>query len=169
MQIKLEKLFNNIGIPDLIIVPGDVNSTLAGAITANKMGIKLAHLEAGLRSFDRDMPEEINRLIVDELSDILFVTEISGSRNLKLENKKGKIVFVGNTMIDTLVAFNKEINDSKIIDSLQLDNDDFVLTTLHRPSNVDNYQNLSELIKIFEKISKSHKLVFPMHPRTKKI
>ena len=168
IQIKLEKLFYNIGTPDLIIVPGDVNSTLAGAITANKMGVKLAHLEAGLRSFDRNMPEEINRLIVDELSDILFVTEISGSRNLKLENKKGKIVFVGNTMIDTLVAFNKEINDSKIIDSMQLDNDDFVLTTLHRPSNVDSFQNLSELNKIFEKISKSHKLVFPIHPRTKK-
>ena len=168
IQIELEKLFDEIGIPDLIIVPGDVNSTLAGAITANKMGIKLAHLEAGLRSFDRDMPEEINRLIIDELSDLLFVTEPSGSDNLKKEHKKGKIISVGNTMIDTLVAFKKEINGSNIIDSIKLNDDKFVLVTIHRPSNVDNAYNLSELIKIFKNISKSYRIVFPIHPRTKK-
>ena len=132
------------------------------------MGIKLAHLESGLRSYDKDMPEEINRLIVDELSDILFVTEKSGLKNLKLENKNGEIVFVGNTMIDTLIAFRKEIDNSKIIESIKLKNDKFVLATIHRPSNVDDIYNLKELINIFKKISESYRLVFPMHPRTKK-
>lgn len=168
IQLKLETLFQEIGTPDLLIVPGDVNSTLAGSITANKMGIKLAHLEAGLRSNDRTMPEEFNRLLTDELSDILFITEKSGSENLKAEKKKGELVFVGNTMIDTMVAFEDRIDDSFVLKDLGLEDESFVVVTVHRPSNVDVKEKLKELIKVLTAVSKQHKIVFPVHPRTRK-
>jgi UDP-N-acetylglucosamine 2-epimerase (non-hydrolysing) len=167
IQLKLENLFEEIGKPNLFIVPGDVNSTLAGAIVANKMEIPLAHLEAGLRSNDRGMPEEHNRLLTDELSDILFVTENSGLENLKKEQKKGSIRFVGNTMIDTLVAFEPEIDQCSILDDLSLDEKKYVVVTVHRPSNVDSKHNLKNLIQIFKEIAKDYKIVFPVHPRTK--
>ena len=168
IQLELESLFNKIGAPDLIIVPGDVNSTLAGALTANKMGIKLAHLEAGLRSYDRNMPEEINRIITDELADILFVTEPSGLKNLKKENKNGEIIFVGNTMIDTMLTYEKNIDETNIIKSLGIKVKEYILVTIHRPSNVDSKKNLLELIKILKEVSKYYKIVFPIHPRTEK-
>ena len=112
---SLSSLILEIGKPDLFMVPGDVNSTLAGAIFANKNNIKLAHLESGLRSFDRTMPEEHNRILTDAIADKLFVTEQSGIDNLNLEKNAGDVFFVGNTMIDTLVAFKKEIDQSQIL------------------------------------------------------
>ena len=122
IMIKLEELINKIGKPDVFVVPGDVNSTLAGALFCNKSGIKLAHLESGLRSFDRSMPEEFNRLIADELSDLYFVTEPSGVKHLMEEKRdQKKICFVGNTMIDTMVAFEKEIESSEILKTLHIE------------------------------------------------
>ena len=165
--IKLEKLIKIEFYPDLIIVPGDVNSTLAVSIVANKLEIPLAHLESGLRSNDRTMPEEINRIITDEISDYYFVTESSGLKNLEEENKKGKVFFVGNTMIDSLVAFENEIDKNEILKHLGL-KQQFVLMTIHRPSNVDDESGLRKLLDLILQITKSYQLVFPIHPRTKK-
>lgn len=165
--VKLEDLVNEIGKPDVLLVPGDVNSTLAGALFANKFGIKLGHIEAGLRSFDRSMPEEINRIITDELCDYYFVTEPSGMTHLQREGKDTtKIHFVGNTMIDTMVAFENEIESSKIIDELKLASAPFVLMTMHRPATVDNKEELLKLIELIEFVSNNYYVVFPIHPRT---
>ena len=154
--------------PDLLIVVGDVNSTLAGAIVANKIGVKLAHLESGLRSYDREMPEEINRIIVDELSDYFFVTEQSGLDNLRKEGKNmNQVFFVGNTMIDSLIAFNQEIQ-SKSFPFEYEKNRPFLAVTLHRPSNVDNLDGLSKILSLLKHCSKYFQIIFPMHPRTKK-
>ena len=162
---QLELLINTTFKPDLIITPGDVNSTLAVSIVANKLSIPLAHLESGLRSEDRDMPEEINRILTDEVSDFFFVTEQSGIDNLTLENKKGKPFFVGNTMIDTLVAFEDEINASNVQEKLNI-KEKFILMTIHRPSNVDGEEGLKTLIELLKKVSQSYQIVFPIHPRT---
>ena len=154
--------------PDLLIVVGDVNSTLAGAIVANKMGIQLAHLESGLRSFDRRMPEEINRIIVDELSDYYFVTEQSGLDNLRKEAKNmNQVFFVGNTMIDSLIAFNQEIQSKSFPFEYDMDRP-FLAVTLHRPSNVDNLDGLLKILALLKHCSKYFQIIFPMHPRTKK-
>lgn len=167
IMIKLEDLINEIGKPDILLVPGDVNSTLAGALFANKMGIKLAHIEAGLRSFDRTMPEEFNRLVADELSDLFFVTEPSGLKHLQNEGKnQNAIHYVGNTMIDTMVAFEKEIEASQILNDLKIHQEKFVLMTMHRPATVDNKTELEKLILLIEYITKKYKVVFPIHPRT---
>ena len=167
IMIRLEDLMNQIGKPDILLVPGDVNSTLAGALTANKLGIKLAHIEAGLRSFDRTMPEEFNRLIADELSDLFFVTEPSGSKHLEEEGKnKNAIHFVGNTMIDTMVAFETEIEASSILNELKISTEKFVLMTMHRPATVDNKIELEKLISLIEHITKKYTVIFPIHPRT---
>lgn len=153
--------------PDLILVVGDVNSTLAAAITSNKKGIQLGHIESGLRSFDRTMPEEINRILTDELSDLCFVTEKSGIDHLlKAGKKPEQIHFVGNTMIDTLVAFNSEIMISNIISELGIENQQFALMTMHRPATVDNEEGLKKLIEVIKLITTNMKLVFPIHPRT---
>ena len=127
IMIKLEDLINDTYKPDLVIVVGDVNSTLAAAITANKLNIKIAHLESGLRSFDNTMPEEHNRLLTDKISDLFFVTEPSGLKHLLNEGyNKESIHFVGNTMIDTLVAFADEIKQSTILNDLKLITKQFV-------------------------------------------
>lgn len=155
--------------PDLVIVVGDVNSTLAGAIAANKSNIRLAHLESGLRSYDRAMPEEINRILTDSITDDFFITEQSGLDNLKTETKRAaNFHFVGNTMIDTLVAFEKEIGDSSILNELGIEKERYALMTMHRPRNVDTKEKLLDLIKIIEFITQKESLVFPIHPRTKK-
>jgi UDP-N-acetylglucosamine 2-epimerase (non-hydrolysing) len=168
IMLKLEALFDEIGKPDWLIVPGDVNSTLAGALTANKLGIKLAHLESGLRSFDRTMPEEHNRVLTDKLSDMFFVTEQSGLDHLKSENVEDeRVKFVGNTMIDTMVKFSKQIDDSSILKDLGLSPKQFILTTLHRPANVDTKEGQHTLINMLESIASFHQVVFPVHPRTK--
>lgn len=166
IMIKLEGICEDFK-PDLIMVPGDVNSTLSTALTANKMGIPLAHIESGLRSLDREMPEEINRILTDEISDILLVTEQSGIDNLKAEGKaEEKIAFVGNTMIDTIVAFTPKIDACGILEELDLKPKEFILMTMHRPSNVDHEEGLKKLIALISELGKSFKVVFPIHPRT---
>ncbi len=154
--------------PDLVIVAGDVNSTLACAIVATKMHVKVAHIESGLRSWDRTMPEEINRLATDAISDYLFVSETSGLQNLKKEGVDPKKVFyVGNVMIDSLIANLPTIRKSGILDNLSLRPGDYAALTLHRPSNVDTKEALLEIYAILKEISSKIKLVYPIHPRTK--
>lgn len=166
IMLRLEKVILE-EKPDLLMVPGDVNSTFAAALTANKMGLKIAHIESGLRSFDRTMPEEFNRLLTDEVSDYFFVTEESGQKHLLKEGRPAsKIFFVGNTMIDTLVAFENKIAQSDILNKLKLEPKKFVLMTMHRPATVDNKEGLEKLLKIVEFINKEDALVFPIHPRT---
>lgn len=169
IMIRLEKVVTKDFKPNIMLVPGDVNSTLAAALTAYKLGIPLGHLESGLRSFDRSMPEEINRILVDEISDLYFVTEQSGIDNLKKEGKpEEKIHFVGNTMIDTLVAFENAIEAQQVMADNGLEKDQFILITVHRPATVDNKEGLENLAALFERIPKNQNLVFPMHPRTLK-
>ena len=165
MVVELSKLAHT-SKPDVLSTPGDVNSTLAAGIAANKLGIPLAHLESGLRSNDRSMPEEINRILTDEISDYYFVTEQSGIDNLKAEGKHGQLHFVGNTMIDTIVGFNQEIENSSILSDIELKAKEFVLVTIHRPSNVDSNEGLDKLFRLFQYLSKKNKIVFPIHPRT---
>lgn len=153
--------------PDVLIAVGDVNSTLAAAIFANKQTITLAHLEAGLRSNDRSMPEEHNRRVTDELSDIFFVTEQSGVNNLIQEGKRAeRIFFVGNTMIDTLVAFEQDIATSNVLQELSIREKEYVLMTMHRPSNVDTRDGLNRIINLINHFSAEYRVVFPIHPRT---
>ena len=166
IMTSLEYLIDETFTPDLIMVPGDVNSTLAASLVANKKVIKLAHLESGLRSLDREMPEEWNRILVDEMADYYFVTEKSGLKYLKEENKKGQIFFVGNTMIDTMVAFEKDIQRSNILEELNLKSE-FALLTIHRPSNVDSKKGVKTLINLLNYLDTKLSIVFPIHPRTK--
>jgi UDP-N-acetylglucosamine 2-epimerase (non-hydrolysing) len=138
-------------------------------IAANKTGIRLAHLESGLRSFDREMPEELNRLVTDVLADDFFVTEQSGLDNIAIEPScGGKVHFVGNTMIDTLVAFEDDIEKSPILEELKVSKGKYVLMTMHRPSNVDTKEKLLKLIDLIDYITETYNLAFPIHPRTKK-
>lgn len=156
--------------PDLVIVVGDVNSTVACSLVAVKMGIRVAHVEAGLRSFDRTMPEEINRLVTDSISDYLFVSESSGVENLKREGvPASKIFFVGNVMIDSLVQFREKAQQSTIKTALGVVAKEYALITMHRPSNVDSIENLEKLAGFLESLTDSLKIVFPIHPRTKKM
>ena len=154
--------------PDYVLVVGDVNSTIACGLVAVKLGVKLIHIEAGLRSFDRSMPEEINRLLTDSISDLLFVTEQSGVDNLRNEGIDGeKVHFVGNVMIDTLLANVEKANESGILSQLGLEAKSYGVITLHRPSNVDVNEKFHEIITAFEEIEKEIKLIFPIHPRTR--
>ena len=155
--------------PDYVLVVGDVNSTIACGLVAVKLGVKLIHVEAGLRSFDRTMPEEINRILTDSISELLFVTEQSGVENLKREGiNSDKVYFVGNVMIDTLLANRDKAEQSTILEQLKLDKKKYAVITLHRPSNVDSKNGLETIVAAFEEIQKSLKLVFPIHPRTRK-
>lgn len=167
IMLRLEKVFLDFQ-PSLVMVVGDVNSTMAASITANKMNIRLAHVESGLRSNDRTMPEEHNRLVTDELADILFVTEQSGLDHLSAEGKKSAIHFVGNTMIDTMVKFSGQIAASPVLDTLKLEAKRYVLMTMHRPSNVDSESGLQLLLDLVTRLSSKYKIVFPVHPRTVK-
>jgi len=154
--------------PDLIIVYGDVNSTVACSLVAAKIGVKIAHVESGLRSFDRTMPEEINRIVTDHLSDYLFVTEKSGIENLKREGiSEDKIFFVGNTMIDSLVHYLPKAEKSDVLKTYNLQPTNYILITLHRPSNVDDIENLKQIINLLNKLAEKRKIIFPVHPRTK--
>jgi UDP-N-acetylglucosamine 2-epimerase (non-hydrolysing) len=154
--------------PDLVIVVGDVNSTLACSVTSSKLGIPVAHVEAGLRSFDRGMPEEINRMVTDVLADHLFVSEVSGLVNLKNEGvDDSKVHFVGNVMIDSLIHYREKASHSSIFTDLGLKKNAYTLVTLHRPSNVDDKDNLEKILTIFEGICHNTTLVFPIHPRTR--
>lgn len=155
--------------PNLVLVVGDVNSTLAAALTAVKLGIPVAHVEAGLRSFDRTMPEEINRLLTDAISDLLFVTEESGRDNLLREGiAPEKIHFVGNVMIDTLQAFKARWKGSSIFNRLGLDDEHpYGVLTLHRPSNVDAPGILVNLLEAIHELARYLPIIFPVHPRVK--
>lgn len=154
--------------PDLVLVVGDVNSTLACSIVASKLHVKVAHVEAGLRSFDREMPEEINRMITDAISDYLFVTEKSGLVNLGNEGvNNDKIFFCGNVMIDSLANFLPKIEKSTLCQDMGLEIGKYVLMTFHRPSNVDDIVFLRRLVTMLNEVSAQRKVVFPIHPRTK--
>ncbi len=168
IMMEFEKVLLEVK-PDLVIVVGDVNSTIACSLTAVKLGIKVAHVEAGLRSFDRSMPEEINRILTDSISDYLFVTEQSGLVNLKREGvDEKKIHFVGHVMIDSLVYFLSKAEKSKILEFYKLIKNKYILVTMHRPSNVDNEDRLEELISLLNRLAEKTQIIFPVHPRTSK-
>jgi len=183
--------------PDVVVVVGDVNSTLACSVTAKKLDIKVAHVEAGLRSFDMTMPEEINRIVTDSISDYLFISEKSGIRNLKREGKsKRQMYFVGNIMIDTLFYGLQKIKNARgkghgarskeqraksreqgalhaprsmpLAPSSKLHADEYAVVTLHRPSNVDDKEKLKDILLALQKISEDMDIYFPIHPRTEK-
>lgn len=163
-------------LPDVLLVVGDVNSTIACALVASKIEYPreanrrrpvIVHVEAGLRSNDRDMPEEINRMLTDILSDLLFVTEESGLRNLRAEGvAQEKLCLVGNVMIDTLISHLEKAKSSDIRKQLSV-SDNYGLVTLHRPSNVDSLDILESLVGVLVELSKDIQIVFPVHPRTK--
>ena len=156
--------------PDMIIVVGDVNSTLACSITAAKLLIPISHVEAGLRSNDRTMPEEINRIVTDAISTHLFTTCLEADENLKKEGVgQDKIHFVGNVMTDSLYYCLPRAGTSDIKSRLNLKKDEYVLVTLHRPDNVDDGEVFSGLLSALSKLSKKIKVVFPMHLRSKKM
>jgi UDP-N-acetylglucosamine 2-epimerase (non-hydrolysing) len=153
--------------PGLVVVVGDVNSTLACGIVAVKAGLPLAHVEAGLRSFDRAMPEEINRILVDRISDLLFVTEPAAVANLRAEGvPPERIHHVGNVMIDTLLAHRERARRSTIVQDLGLTRG-HVVATLHRPSNVDDAARLGALLRMLASIGDDSPVVLPLHPRTR--
>ena len=153
--------------PDLVLVVGDVTSTLACALVAVRNNIKVAHVEAGLRSFDRQMPEEINRILTDQISDFLFITEKEAKINLLSENiAEHKIHFVGNCMIDSLHYYLPKIDDHKTLQEFNLNSKEYILVTMHRPSNVDTKDGLEKINFMLNEISQHHKIVFPIHPRT---
>ncbi len=164
---KLYNLIETTYKPDVLIVVGDVNSTLAASLVGNKLNLKVAHLESGLRSDDREMPEEVNRVLTDVISDYYFITEQSGFENLKNREMKGLPFLVGNTMIDTLVYYKDSINDAHILEQLSITDEDYCLVTLHRPSNVDNYNGLKNIVSLVNQLTVKRKVVFPIHPRTK--
>ena len=154
--------------PDGVIVVGDVNSTVAGALVAAKLEIPVIHAEAGLRSFDRSMPEEINRMVTDAISDLLLVTEESGRVNLLKEGKgENEIAFVGNLMVDSLRLHLADALKSDVRQRLGLTEGEFGLVTLHRPANVDNQEKLAEITEALATISRELPLYWPVHPRTR--
>ncbi|MFW9784979.1 MAG: non-hydrolyzing UDP-N-acetylglucosamine 2-epimerase [Candidatus Heimdallarchaeota archaeon] len=155
--------------PMIVVVVGDVNSTIACALVAKKLGIKIAHVEAGLRSFDQTMPEEINRILTDQLSDFLFITEESAMVNLINEGiNPDKIFFVGNVMIDTLIKNLEKANKINVLSKFKLENKNFALVTFHRPSNVDQKEDLQRILEILGYLQEKLTIFFPIHPRTKK-
>ncbi len=169
--------------PDLIIVVGDVTSTLACTLVAIKMGIKVAHVEAGLRSFDRSMPEELNRILTDSVADYLFVTEESGMQHLKNEGVADeRVFFAGNVMIDSLVRYQEKAKTTTILEDLglatsdsrlataaerRLATSDYIVMTMHRPANVDTEKGLQSILELIELSSQDTKIIFPIHPRTR--
>ena len=154
--------------PDAVLVVGDVNSTIACGLVAVKLGIRLVHVEAGLRSFDRTMPEEINRVLTDAIGDLLFCTEQSGVDNLRREGiDAGRIHLVGNVMIDTLLRHRERAEASRALDTLRLSAGGYAVLTLHRPSNVDDPAILTKLLDALEVVLSDQPLVFPVHPRTR--
>ncbi|HEX9004428.1 MAG TPA: UDP-N-acetylglucosamine 2-epimerase (non-hydrolyzing) [Blastocatellia bacterium] len=153
--------------PDWVVVVGDVNSTLACSLVAAKLNIKVAHVEAGLRSFDRTMPEEINRILTDQLADLLLTPSADADANLLREGiAKEKIVRVGNVMIDTLFTQLEKARSSAILDRLSLSPRSFAVLTAHRPANVDDALTLRRIISAIEKVSAELPVIFPAHPRT---
>lgn len=154
--------------PHLVIVVGDVNSTVACALVASKLGIKIAHVEAGLRSFDRTMPEEINRVLTDALSDFLFTTERSANKNLRREGiPPERIHFVGNVMIDTLLRYRERVRSLNLPQKHGVEPRRYALVTLHRPANVDGATPLELIVSALKRVSGVMQVLFPVHPRTR--
>ena len=167
VMVKFESLVKKIN-PALVLVVGDVNSTVASALVCAKERILLGHVEAGLRSHDRAMPEEVNRLVTDALSDFLFTPSRDANDNLIAEGiPTRKIYLVGNIMIDSLIKAKAKAESSTVIACLGLTNKSFVLLTLHRPSNVDQLETLRSIWEAIEAISREAPVIFPVHPRTK--
>lgn len=155
--------------PDLVIVVGDVNSTLAAALTAAKLCIPLAHVEAGLRCYDRTMPEEINRLLTDAVANYLFTPSIDADENLMKEGiADDKIFLVGDVMIDTLLFTREKAMESSFLSKLGLKKEAYTVLTLHRPENVENKSNLNKILLALKEVSRRIPIVFPCHPRTRK-
>ncbi len=168
IMIQLEPILQKTK-PDLLLVVGDINSTMAGALTAVKMGIPVIHVEAGLRSGDRTMPEEINRMVTDCISSKLLTSCRDGDKNLIREGvNRRKIHFVGNVMIDSLKVALPYADKSQVLQTYGLKKRDYVCVTLHRPCNVDEPRNLLEIIAGLEEAAKKTKVIFPVHPRTLK-
>ena len=168
VMIKFEKVLLK-EKPDLVIVVGDVNSALAAALAAVKLHIPVAHVEAGLRSYDRTMPEEINRLLTDHISDYLFTTSKYDDDNLKREGISGEKIFrVGNIMVDSLLSNKQVAEKSNILSQLNLTKQNYALLTLHRPSNVDDKQSLIRIMSALRQVARRIQIVFPAHPRTQK-
>jgi UDP-N-acetylglucosamine 2-epimerase (non-hydrolysing) len=154
--------------PDLVVVVGDVNSTIACALVAVKLSVPVAHVEAGLRSFDRRMPEEVNRVLTDQISELLFTTEESAAENLRREGVDDrKVHFVGNVMIDTLLAHRERARELNVSARFGLSPRTYGLMTLHRPSNVDDLDTLEPLLGAIARIARDLPIVFPVHPRTR--
>lgn len=156
--------------PDWLVVVGDVNSTMACTLVAAKLGIKVAHVEAGLRSFDRTMPEEINRLVTDAIADLLLTPSQDGDENLRREGvPESKILRVGNVMIDAVIANLEMARRNRILADLGIEKKPFVYVTLHRPSNVDEQASLTGIMNQLQRLAGCMTVVFPMHPRTRKM
>ncbi|MEM1436810.1 MAG: UDP-N-acetylglucosamine 2-epimerase (non-hydrolyzing) [Pseudomonadota bacterium] len=154
--------------PDLVLVVGDVNSTIACALDAKKLHVDVAHVEAGLRSFDMRMPEEVNRVMTDRISDLLFTTEESGNRNLQAEGiADDKVFFVGNCMIDSLVSHLPKARSRPTLEEQGVTEGNYVLVTLHRPSNVDDPDTLKQLMGTLAEAAQRKPILIPLHPRTR--
>lgn len=165
---QMESAFDEIN-PAAVIVAGDVDTTLAAALVARKQGRFVMHIESGLRSHDRRMPEEINRIITDSLSDVCYTTGETANANLRREGiPDQRIVFAGNIMVDTLLQMQPLVAQCNILDTLELKEKEYILLTLHRPGNVDTKKELEHLVNLIRKISTLLKVVFPLHPRTRK-
>ena len=170
IMIRYEKLLLETVLPSLCLVVGDVNSTMACAIVARKNGIKVAHVEAGIRSNDWSMPEEINRIVTDSITNYFFTTSKTANNNLISQGVSNEnIFFVGNTMIDTLLKFRSKFRKPLFWEEFNLKNKEYLLLTIHRPANVDNETKIKEYLEQIINNSDDLKIVFPVHPRTKKV
>jgi len=161
----LEKSF-----ADICLVVGDVNSTMACSIVAKKMGLIVVHVEGGIRSHDITMPEEINRIVTDSITDYFYTTSASANNNLKKMNvSENRIIYVGNTMIDTLIKNLNRLIKPSVFDEIKLKNNDYFILTMHRPANVDNLNILKNFLITIDRNTNGKKILFPIHPRTRKI
>lgn len=166
IMVRLEKVLESVN-PDMVVVVGDVNSTVAATLAAVKAGRSVAHVEAGLRSFDRTMPEEVNRVLTDSIADLLFTTERSAEENLAREGVAAeKIHFVGNVMIDTLFRYRERARESDVLRRVGVSPREYAVLTLHRPSNVDDEGTLGILLGAIARIQAEVPVIFPVHPRT---
>ena len=168
IMLGLEKIVE-IESPDLILVYGDTNTTLAGALVAAKSNCYLAHVEAGLRSYRKGMPEEVNRVVTDSLSDLLFCPTISAKNNLISEGKGDNALLVGDVMHDSFLHFSKELDPNKVLQSFGLEANNFMLSTIHRAENTDDINILKNIISSLRVFLSEIKILLPLHPRTKKV